>query len=77
MIMSANLDRLLLDSEAFRKKGYAIAYILASAIHFAISNPFRKPPEAIRGILTAFLTSNRLTAVGIPQFPKQFTKVNL
>src|SRR5215207_4043494 len=56
------------NSEAALRKGYAIALIVApNAMHFAISRPFLIPPDAINGKSTAFLTSIRLKAVGIPQ----------
>src|SRR5919199_5163292 len=67
-ITSANLNRLFLDSLASLRNGYAIAHISApNAMHFANSIPLRRPPEATTGIFTAFLTSMRLAAVGIPQ----------
>ena len=68
IICSENLERFSLDSEAALRNGYAIAHIFApSDIHFAISRPFRMPPDAINGSSIELRTSIKLKAVGIPQ----------
>ncbi len=67
-VLLVNSLKLPKDFEACLRKGKAIPHMSApSAIHFAISSPFRIPPEAIIGNFTEFLTSIKLSAVGIPQ----------
>src|SRR5678816_2934256 len=67
-VLLVNSHKLSKDFDACLRKGKATPHISApSAMHFAISKPFRIPPEAITGKFTEFLTSIKLNAVGIPQ----------
>ena len=67
-VLLVNPHKLSKDFEAYLRNGKAIPHMFApNVMHFAISRPFRIPPEAISGSLTEFLTSIKLNAVGIPQ----------
>src|SRR5512145_2742216 len=67
-VLFVNSHRLSKDFDACLRKGKAIPHIFApNVIHLAISKPFRIPPDAMTGIFTEFLTSIKLTAVGMPQ----------
>ncbi len=67
-VLLVNSYRLSNDFEACLRKGNAIPHMFAPNVtHLAISKPLRIPPEAITGIFTDFLTSIKLTAVGMPQ----------